>query len=128
MKPEKMSSIVLRRAGHKCAYCGADRYLHRDHIVPRRDGGTDHDDNIQVLCDQCGSGKGDGVPLDMAGGVLIWHTGRIRQQYGLALKKAGLGKLSRTNMTRRWAGEPELVRGNQQERAARLTKREDKGG
>ena len=45
-----------------CAGCGAHfeaRHLEVDHIISRRKGGTDHIDNLQLLCGSCNRIKGD---------------------------------------------------------------------
>ena len=47
--------------GH-CAGCRSHfefRNLTTDHIIPRKRGGTDHKDNLQLLCGHCNSVKGD---------------------------------------------------------------------
>ena len=55
-------SIVLERDGHACVYCGADKPLEGDHIVPLSRGGPDQ--------------SGDGVPpvQSLEG---IEHAGRM---------------------------------------------------
>ena len=51
--------------GDQAGYCnGCDehfqsRHLEVDHIVSRREGGTDHIDNLQLLCGNCNRTKGD---------------------------------------------------------------------
>lgn len=42
-----------------CTHCGATHDLTTDHITPKRHGGTDHADNLQVLCRRCNSAKRD---------------------------------------------------------------------
>ena len=45
-----------------CAGCAAHfeaRHLEVDHIIARRNGGTDHIDNLQLLCGSCNRIKGD---------------------------------------------------------------------
>ena len=48
---------VLERDGHTCQLCGfvATSNLHIHHILKRRDGGTDHLDNLLTLCPSCHS-------------------------------------------------------------------------
>lgn len=41
-----------------CVVCGASDSLHIDHIHPRKNGGTDSLDNLQVLCQTCNTSKG----------------------------------------------------------------------
>jgi len=36
--------------GTKCVLCGFDRFIEYAHIIPRREGGTIHPDNMLVLC------------------------------------------------------------------------------
>ncbi|CAX26379.1 conserved protein of unknown function, histidine triad (HIT) protein [Methylorubrum extorquens DM4] len=52
---------VLKRAGYRCELCGVpadERFLHVDHIIPRRHGGSDDRANLQALCYQCNGNKG----------------------------------------------------------------------
>ena len=45
-----------------CAACKEHfqaRHFHIDHIIPQAKGGTDHKDNLQLLCGNCNSIKGD---------------------------------------------------------------------
>ena len=36
-----------------------------DHIVPQSQGGTDHEDNLQLLCGACNSTKGTGTQAEL---------------------------------------------------------------
>ena len=47
---------VLRRAGYVCVSCG-DKATEADHIISRRNGGSDDPDNLQALCRLCHSRK-----------------------------------------------------------------------
>lgn len=41
-----------------CALCGTFRKsLHRDHIIPRFEGGSDDDSNLQLICANCHEDK-----------------------------------------------------------------------
>jgi 5-methylcytosine-specific restriction enzyme A len=45
---------ILVRDAYTCRSCGRVVYgktAHVDHIVPLEDGGTDHDSNLQTLCE-----------------------------------------------------------------------------
>ena len=44
---------ALKRAGYRCAECGATQDLQVHHIVPVSVGGGDNQRNLQVLCDKC---------------------------------------------------------------------------
>ncbi len=41
------------------------RNLTVDHIVPQKHGGTDHEDNLQLLCGACNSTKGTGTQAEL---------------------------------------------------------------
>ena len=50
-----------KQEGH-CVGCRVTfqfRNFHVDHIVPKSQGGSDHIDNLQLLCGACNSVKGD---------------------------------------------------------------------
>ena len=50
---------ILERDGWACVKCGDESDLTIDHKVPTCDGGTDADDNLQVLCQSCHNKKTD---------------------------------------------------------------------
>ena len=45
--------LVLERDGRRCLRCGATERLHLDHVIPWSQGGADHVDNLQTLCEAC---------------------------------------------------------------------------
>ena len=53
---------VFARDGHRCQYCGSDRHLTVDHVVPRSKGGGDTWDNLVTSCAPCNRKKGDRAP------------------------------------------------------------------
>lgn len=54
---------ILKRDGHRCAYCGrGDVTLTLDHIIPRSRGGTDSWENLVAACTNCNNKKGDRTP------------------------------------------------------------------
>lgn len=55
-------SEVFERDGHACRYCGSSSDLSLDHLVPRKQGGTDHAANLVVACKRCNSRKGGRTP------------------------------------------------------------------
>jgi len=59
---EATRSRVLDRDGHACRFCGISNDEHKDeyrrelsahHIIPDRDGGPDHPDNLITVCESC---------------------------------------------------------------------------
>ena len=52
---KETAAAVRRRDGYKCVKCGAsDGWLPVDHIVERKDGGSDYDpSNLQTVCNSC---------------------------------------------------------------------------
>ena len=52
-------SLIYKRDGHKCQYCGATKGLTIDHIIPRCRGGEDTWENLVVACSTCNTKKGD---------------------------------------------------------------------
>ena len=57
---------VFARDRHRCQYCGSERHLTVDHVVPRSKGGADTWDNLVTSCAPCNRKKGD-RPLHVAG-------------------------------------------------------------
>jgi 5-methylcytosine-specific restriction endonuclease McrA len=57
---------VFARDRHHCQYCGSNRHLTVDHVVPRSKGGTDTWDNLVTSCALCNRKKADRPP-DLAG-------------------------------------------------------------
>lgn len=54
---------ILKRDGHKCAYCGrGDLTLTLDHVVPRSRGGDDSWENLVAACLPCNNKKGNRTP------------------------------------------------------------------
>jgi len=57
---------VFARDSHRCQYCGSERHLTVDHVVPRSKGGADTWDNLVTSCAPCNRKKGD-RPAHIAG-------------------------------------------------------------
>ena len=53
----KIRERILRRDGYICQYCGQEANT-VDHVVPRRLGGNDVDDNLVSACRRCNLSKG----------------------------------------------------------------------
>jgi 5-methylcytosine-specific restriction endonuclease McrA len=58
---------LVKKQGGKCPYCDGGRYLVIDHIIPLSRGGTNTKDNIQAICVQCNSSKGNKLPEEWPG-------------------------------------------------------------
>ena len=59
-------SMIYKRDGNKCQYCGSTRSLTIDHVIPRSKGGGDTWENLVVACSPCNIKKGD---------KMLEHTG-----------------------------------------------------
>ena len=60
--PGKHRNALYGEQGGNCAACGTHfgkQYLEVDHIIAKSKGGTDHIDNLQLLCARCNRLKGD---------------------------------------------------------------------
>lgn len=55
---------VLRRDGHRCAYCRQSAAT-VDHVLPRSRGGPDTWENLVACCVRCNNVKGDRTPEEM---------------------------------------------------------------
>jgi len=55
---------VLRRDGHRCAYCAASAST-VDHVIPRSRGGADSWENLVACCLRCNNIKSDRTPTEM---------------------------------------------------------------
>jgi hypothetical protein len=53
--PPSRRRAVLLRDGHRCRVrgCGSTRFLEVHHLKSRRDGGSNDEDNLVVLCSNC---------------------------------------------------------------------------
>lgn len=61
--------LIFQRDSWRCVSCGKSALdnvqLEIDHKKPRSQGGTDDDENLQVLCSTCNRGKSDIVEVDL---------------------------------------------------------------
>lgn len=57
-----LRQAVFERDGFACTYCGDDRDLACDHIIPRSRGGRDEMENLTTACKPCNSSKSDRTP------------------------------------------------------------------
>lgn len=59
------ADAIFERDGLQCGYCGSDKNLCVDHVLPILLGGTDDDRNLLTACKKCNTGKG-GRTLEQA--------------------------------------------------------------
>jgi 5-methylcytosine-specific restriction endonuclease McrA len=67
---------VLRRDGHRCAYCGGHAST-VDHVLPRSRGGSDSWENLVACCVRCNNAKGNRTPAEK-GWTLRWRPAMPR--------------------------------------------------
>jgi len=53
---------IYRRDGHECGYCGANKNLTLDHIIPKSRGGLNTWENMVTCCSRCNSKKDNRTP------------------------------------------------------------------
>jgi len=56
---------VFKRDGNQCVYCGSNRQLTIDHVIPTSKGGENDWNNVVTACARCNSEKGDLVDPDL---------------------------------------------------------------
>lgn len=59
-KPSR--TLIMKRDGFTCQYCGADRNLTIDHVIPQSRGGKDTWENLVTCCYSCNNTKDDRTP------------------------------------------------------------------
>jgi hypothetical protein len=57
--PREVRQRVWQKYGGQCAECASTSYLEFDHIIPHARGGSNGDNNIQLLCRMCNLKKSD---------------------------------------------------------------------
>ena len=55
--PRAVRQSVWPRDGGKCVQCGSRENLEFDHIIPRSQGGSSTERNVQLLCESCNRSK-----------------------------------------------------------------------
>lgn len=55
---------LLRRDNHSCQYCGSNKHLTIDHVIPLSKGGQHTWNNVVTACEKCNQRKSDRTPLE----------------------------------------------------------------
>lgn len=94
IRPAKRLAIYLRD-GFRCAYCGEDlrgaapSEVTLDHLVPRCEGGSNHETNLVTACKSCNSARGAKPWAEYATGGAVARIGRqVLVALNLPLAKA----------------------------------------
>lgn len=53
---------IYKRDGHQCVYCGSNRNLTLDHVIPKSRGGKNDWTNLVTSCQKCNLKKADRTP------------------------------------------------------------------
>ena len=87
----KVRQDVLERDGYKCQCCGEQKKskLHIHHILKRKEGGTEHYDNLITICNSCHT-KADGPFYDVDWGVEPIGDPKLRKNTQTPIKPSGL--------------------------------------
>lgn len=55
---------ILKRDSHRCLYCGSNKDLTIDHVIPKSRGGMDTWENLATACNPCNNKKGNRTPKE----------------------------------------------------------------
>ena len=59
--PEEVQRAIWQRDEGRCVKCGSSVMIHIDHLIPVALGGSNHPDNLQLLCANCNREKSDTI-------------------------------------------------------------------
>lgn len=59
--PSDIKKLVWERADGRCENCNSKWHLEFDHIIPVSKGGSNSENNVQVLCRKCNRKKRDKI-------------------------------------------------------------------
>jgi 5-methylcytosine-specific restriction endonuclease McrA len=74
---------LFKRDDHTCQYCGSEKDLTIDHVIPRSKGGKTNWKNLVTACHRCNTMKGDKTP-EQAGMKLCHQPFKPNLSYFLA--------------------------------------------
>lgn len=74
--PKSLRETVFARDGNACVYCSSVIDLGIDHIIPRKQDGSDEIENLCCACAKCNRSKGARTPEQWA----IWKVERARKK------------------------------------------------
>lgn len=74
IRQEKRLAIYLRD-GLTCAWCGAQRELSLDHVIPAIAGGSNREDNLVTCCSTCNSSRQD-RPAEQWAAIVAAYRGQ----------------------------------------------------
>ena len=82
--------MIYQRDDHTCQYCGSQKRLTVDHVIPRSRGGQDTWENMVVACSPCNVKKGN---------TLLEQTGMKLKRVPKAMENKITLKLNKSNVT-----------------------------
>jgi 5-methylcytosine-specific restriction endonuclease McrA len=59
--PADVKQLVWQRDKGRCRHCGSNTELQFDHVIPWSMGGSNTEDNLQILCGPCNRRKGASI-------------------------------------------------------------------
>lgn len=83
-------TLIYQRDDHTCQYCGSQKRLTVDHVIPRSRGGQDTWENMVVACSPCNVKKGN---------TLLEETGMKLKRVPKAMENKITLKLNKSNVT-----------------------------
>ena len=83
-------TLIYQRDDHTCQYCGSQKRLTIDHVIPRSRGGQDTWENMVVACSPCNVKKGN---------TLLEQTGMKLKRVPKAMENKITLKLNKSNVT-----------------------------
>ena len=87
----ELLEVVWRDCNWCCRWCGSRDRCGVDHIIPKSRGGQNTRQNFQLLCNKCGSWKGNDMPEQ-----LLFRLSRLRttSRWSAAVKRNGTRQMS----------------------------------